>query len=464
VEKLSYGTVMQIIETLDPVALLDKHGKYLYVNKQWMEHCNYPESDIEKLYGLYGWEVIPDTRLKEVLKTRSPLLGEIITVSGKKACVSYYPMFKDEQFLGVLMWTVFRGIESAKKAMKMVEQLSEQLKKAQMDLQILSDSGNGLSDIVGNSSAVKKLKEEIIGAARTNSTVLIEGETGTGKELTALAIHNLGRKKTGRFVPINCAAIPLDLTESEFFGYEEGSFTGARKGGRIGKFELADKGTLFLDEINQLSPFIQPKLLRALQSREIERVGGNTSIPVDIRCISATNMPLEKMVASGAFRQDLFYRLNVVKIKVPSLRERKDDIPLLAQSMIERLNTQMQMDIAIIDDAALELLMDYSWPGNIRELQNVLESAMNRAFGGVLERKHFDFLQDILIHKDDQILQSDTQFSGYSGTLKAAQTELEEQIIINALENSRGNKAETARKLGISRSILYKKMQQFGLL
>jgi transcriptional regulator with GAF, ATPase, and Fis domain len=237
--------------------------------------------------------------------------------------------------------------------------------------------------IIGNSAALESVLDQVEQVAPTDSTVLIEGETGTGKELIARAIHNASQRSGRAYIKLNCAAIPLDLLESELFGHEKGAFTGAMQR-RLGRFEMADGGTIFLDEVGELSQETQVALLRVLQEREFERVGGGHPIRVDVRVIAATNRDLETAVANGTFRRDLFYRLNVFPIEVPPLRERKDDIRMLVEYFVQRYTTRTGKHIASIDKKTLDLLQCYDWPGNIRELQNVIERSVILSSGEVL--------------------------------------------------------------------------------
>ena len=256
----------------------------------------------------------------------------------------------------------------------------------------------------------------------------------------------------GVFIKVNCAAIPAELLESELFGYEEGSFTGAKKGGKIGKFEAADGGTIFLDEIGELPLHMQVKLLRVLQEREVERVGSTRSIPIDVRIIAATNRNLEEMVEKGEFRLDLYYRLNVMTIVVPKLSERSEDIPKLVHHFLRKYQKLMNKQIEGISDRALRILNSYSWPGNIRELENSIERALN-------------MVDEVEMITSDHLPE---EISGYKGpsstlTLNEVMEETERHTIINYLEVMNGNKSETAKALGISRTTLYEKMKKYGL-
>jgi transcriptional regulator with PAS, ATPase and Fis domain len=288
---------------------------------------------------------------------------------------------------------------------------------------------------------------------------LIEGETGVGKELVAHSIHDLSKRSIKPLIKVNCAAIPSELFESELFGYEYGAFTGAKKEGKQGKFEMANGGSLFLDEINQLSVVAQPKLLRVLQEKEIERIGGKESVPVDVRLIVATNTSLEKMIIDKKFRDDLYYRLNVINIRIPSLRERKRDIRLLADNIISKLNFQLGLNVQGIDNHVIEKFMEYEWPGNIRELQNVIERGMNIALTGILTWNYFeDYFHNKLLRHDASMYNDKTL------PLKQAKIEIEKDIINGCLMKNNYNKAQCARELGISRTMLYKKMKQYNIM
>jgi len=455
-DTLSLDMAMQMLQKLDGCALTDRDGKYIYVSENWLKLTG---MDRETALSKRAWEIVPETKLGVVLKTRKPILGEVVEIRGVKVFTSYWPITKEEELIGVFVCVIMNGMENALNFTKKVNQLSRQLDYYKEELKQLQSAKYGIDNIIGNSLAVKKLKEQIISAARSNSTVLIEGETGSGKELIAHAIHNLSPRNKARLIRVNCSAIPSDLMESEFFGYEEGSFTGAKKGGKPGKFELAYGGSLFLDEVNQLPLTMQPKFLRVLQEQEFERVGGKDSIAIDVRIIAATNVSLEKMIEEGIFREDLFYRLNVIKILVPPLRERKEDIPLLVKSLLEKLNQKLGMTITTVDDAVIDLFMSYNWPGNIRELQNVLESAMNRAWGDSLELQHLENLNKI--NKQKQMIRVLHRKDVFLRDMKA---ELEHQAIVEALQKSNGNKVKAARQLGISRTVLYKKLGRYNLL
>jgi transcriptional regulator with PAS, ATPase and Fis domain len=283
------------------------------------------------------------------------------------------------------------------------------------------------------------------------STVLIRGESGTGKELFARALHQCGDRAGGPFVTVSCAALTETLLESELFGYEKGAFTGAQER-RKGKFELADGGTLFLDEMGDISPKLQADLLRVLQERRFFRVGGSAEVGVDVRVIAATHVDLEAAIREGRFRQDLFYRLNVIEIHVPPLRERLEDIPMLARHFIEQLSLELGKEVSGISDAAIRTLMAHDWPGNVRQLENAIERAIVSCREGVLSEADFAFLTSPPGADDDAL-------SLGSMTLEA----IERRAIVATLRKTQGNVKEAAAVLGIDRSTLYEKFKHYGI-
>ena len=306
-------------------------------------------------------------------------------------------------------------------------------------------------DIIGESTVIRETKKRAWKFAQSNSNILLLGESGTGKELFARAIHNSSRKSAEMFVTVNCAAIPDNLLESELFGYEEGAFTGSARGGKIGKFQMADGGTLFLDEIGEMPLHLQAKLLRAIQEKTITKVGGTKEIGVDIRIIAATNRDLDQMVEDGEFREDLFYRLAVAPIRIPALRERKSDIALLTKYFLRKCSRDMGRTIEQISSGAMETFADYNWPGNVRELQNTIEFAANMAEGAVIGREHLP--KRILVKK--RISLSDEGIRPLS--------EVEQQCIRKALayygSDSKG-KEMAAEALGIGIATLYRKLNK----
>jgi DNA-binding NtrC family response regulator len=316
----------------------------------------------------------------------------------------------------------------------------------------------GAPVIIGRSEKMKEVMEKVKKVAPTRSTVLLLGESGTGKELLARAIHFLSPRKDHLFVPINCAAIPRELLESELFGHEKGAFTGATSR-KIGKFELANKGTVFLDEISELEPSLQAKLLRVLQDQVIERVGSTTQIQVDVRIIAATNADLYQRVKDGRFREDLYYRLNVFPIEIPPLRQRKEDIPVLAEHFVKKYARQMKIPEKSISKEAMEVLIDYSWKGNVRELENTIERAMILAEGDVILPEHISLFKAER-HSEEELIPMN---GSLEETARAALRYAESRRIRKALENNRWNKTRAAEELKVSYKTLLTKIKEYGL-
>jgi DNA-binding NtrC family response regulator len=375
--------------------------------------------------------------------------------------------------LEVVLITAVRTVRTAVAAMKLgahdyltkpfpVEELRAAVRRAlerralRHEVRYLRDQlarHAGFDDLVGRSPAMERVYGLIRAVADSAVTVLITGESGTGKELIARAIHRQGARRARPFVAVNCGALPAELVESELFGHERGAFTGAHVR-RAGKFALAHTGTLFLDEIATLRIDLQPKLLRALQEREIERVGGDRALPVDVRVIAATNADLRQAVAAGRFREDLLYRLDVIRIAVPPLRERRADVAPLARHFLARYAHQLGRPVAELSPPALELLERYHWPGNVRELENVIARSVTLARDGVVQ------LDDIPL---DLALPRPRTTWEEGLTLRQARDEFERQAILRMLERTGGNQTLAARQLGMHRNTLVLKMAQLGI-
>jgi two-component system response regulator HydG len=371
----------------------------------------------------------------------------------------------------VIIMTAFSSVESAVEALKkgaydyltkpldfdelqiIIEramehrQLREENRLLRENLGVRFDRQN----IIGRSDAMEKLMETVAQVAPSDATVLLTGESGTGKELIAGAIHFNSLRKKEPFVKINCAAITETLLESELFGHEKGSFTGAERR-KEGKFRQADGGSIFLDEVSEMSLAMQVKLLRVLQEREIVRVGGDEVIKIDVRVIAATNRNLIEEVEKGNFREDLFYRLNVVSLNMPSLRERREDIPLLAQHFLRQFAEKNRKDIKGLTPQAMDSLLKYAWPGNIREVMNTIERAV------VLSRAEYLDEEDLsLINRNEPAIE-------YSNHGNMPLEDVERNTVLETLEAAAGNKSEAARRLGITRRTLHKKLKKYGVM
>lgn len=453
--ELSHKTALEFIDSLIS-AVLDKEGNYLYVSRLWQEIMGFSS---EEAIGKKVYELVPDTHAMDALRTGKVIRGRPVVKNGVPVFTTYIPRLDASgRVKGLFLYVVVNGIPNAQELLHQTALLTDQVDYYRQELSRVRGARYQLDNIIGNSPAILQLKEQIIQASKSTSTVLIEGETGSGKELIAHAIHGLSPRRDANFVRVNCSAIPAELMESEFFGYAAGAFTGASKKGKVGRFELANGGSLFLDEINLLTPTIQPKFLRVLQEREIDPVGGSRTVPVDVRVIAATNIPLERLVEQGDFRSDLYFRLNVIRIVAPPLRERREDIPLLVENLIQRLNAQLGMLIQGVSDNVMDLLMSYEWPGNVRELQNAIESAMNMASSSVLQKSDFDQLVKRMHAKSRHTLMGCEDFR-----LKSSKLVFEREMIRDALAAAGGNRVRAAQMLGISRTVLYKKLKQYDL-
>jgi len=320
------------------------------------------------------------------------------------------------------------------------------------------------NNIVGESQAIKKAKHVALKVSSSKSNVLLLGESGTGKELFAHAIHNESDRSHSPIIKINCGSIPSELFESELFGYESGAFTGAKKDGKPGKFELANNSTIFLDEIGDLPLSMQVKLLRVIQEKEFERIGSIRSQKIDVRIIAATNKNLEEMIKQKTFREDLYYRLNVINIHVPSLRERRDDIPSLAKYLMKKISLEMEIHVTNISDEAIMALSLYDWPGNIRELENSIERALNLVDKqSIIEISHLPFYITKLLLTNSPTDNVKTVQIDINGTLKDMYIDIEKKAIKAALVEFNGNKLRVANKLDISRTSLYQKLKLYNL-
>jgi formate hydrogenlyase transcriptional activator len=347
-------------------------------------------------------------------------------------------------------------------AYRRISELKDQLAHENVYLESEIRSELHFEEIVGNSEPLRRVLREIETVAPADSTVLVYGETGTGKELIARALHNLSSRKANPFVKLNCAALPTGLLESELFGHEKGAFTGAITQ-RVGRFELANRGTIFLDEIGEIPLELQPKLLRVLQEREFERLGSTRTLRTDARLIAATNRDLKTMVNEQKFRSDLYYRLNVFPLRVPSLRERKDDIPLLVRHFVKEFSRRNQRVIESIPSETMEALIRYPWPGNIRELQNVIERAVLISKGPVLNV----FLADLTAEMSSDPSPSHTRSKSVSReNLQDMVESTERSQILRALEESNGvvsGPSGAAARLGVKRTTLQNKMRRLGI-
>ncbi len=382
----------------------------------------------------------------------------------------------DAEFLTVVAGQVAIAVENAL-AYREISELKDKLAQEKLYLEEEIRSEMAFEQIIGKSPPLKHVLELVETVASSDSTVLLLGDTGTGKELIARAIHDHSRRKQRTFVKLNCAAIPTGLLESELFGHEKGAFTGAISQ-KVGRLELADQGTLFLDEVGDIPPEIQPKLLRALQEREFERLGSTHTRKVNVRLIAATNRDLEKMIAEREFRSDLYYRLNVFPIRIPPLRERREDIPLLVRYFVQKSARQMQKQIETIPAAAMKTLTNWEWPGNIRELENFIERAVILTRGRSLEVPLTELnkprINSSVDHRgsrgqDVALIVKETISALNKGAVKSAGQEYDEKQrreIVSVLQGTKGRVGGAdgaAARMGINRTTLVSRMKKFGI-
>lgn len=441
-----------INSTQDAISVVDSEGKGILINKAYTNLVGLTKEDIIGKPATVDIAEGESVHYK-VLKTRMPIKGVPMKVgpNKKEVIVHAAPIIVNDQLKGSV--AVIHDVSEIKR-------LTEELDLTKRKLRHL-EAKYTFDDIIGESPVIVEAKEAARSVALTNATILLRGESGTGKELFAHAIHNSSYRKHSQFVRVNCAALTDSLLGSELFGYAEGAFTGAKKGGRKGLFEEADGGTIFLDEISEIGLSHQAMLLRVLNEKEILRVGESKPVPVNVRVIAATNVNLERAVEEGRFRKDLYFRLNVFPIYIPPLRERKEDIPLLVEHFIKKYNQEYGRAVENIEKSALKSLMDYDWPGNIRELENVISRAIINMKTGesIIEKKHLPSFVGGYFEEKLRIVNSEN----LNLPLKSLIEETEKEAIISALNKTGGNKHEAARILGISIRNLFYKIKKYGL-
>lgn len=435
----------------DGVIVVNKDG---FITRITKAYCRFLHVKPEEAIGRYVTDILPNSRMHIVAQTGVAEIGEIMQILDKEAMVMRIPLRENGELVGAVGKVMFRDVQELRSLAEKLNLLENKLKFYEKELQHYQKFRYTFADIVGKSSSLLRAKMLGEKAALGKSTVLLRGESGTGKELFAHAIHAASSRADHPFVRVNCGAIPAELLEAELFGYEEGAFTGAKKGGKPGKFELANGGTIFLDEIGDLPLPMQAKVLRVLQEKEVERVGGNQLQQLDIRIIAATHRSLEQMIEAGKFRQDLYYRLNVFTITIPSLRERDNDIFYLSEYLLAKFRRELGSGVRRLDTQVENLFQHYPWPGNVRELQNVIERAVNVAEGeNILLEDLPLYLRDVESRRGKSVLRS----------LALEVAEAEQNAISKALKAAGGNKVRAAELLGIHRANLYRKMERYGI-
>lgn len=446
------GFFKKIVDNLQiGVIICDREGRIIYINDTYARFL-----DIDPLneVGKHATEVIANTRLHIVAKTGQMEINYPHQFKEHGFLVHRVPIKEDGRVIAVVGLVLFDSASTASRLADKVSYLESKVHLYENELLSLRATRYTIESIVGASKAMTALKWQAMKAAATNLPVVIIGESGTGKELFAQAIHNASPRKFHPFVRLNCAAIPRELFESELFGYDQGAFTGAKATGKPGKIELAHHGSIFLDEIGDLPLEMQPKLLRVLEEKDFERVGGTSLVKSDFRLLAATNHNLENMLADNRFRTDLFYRLNVITLQIPPLRERREDILPIARHLLQQIAHDCGLPEVGLGPEAEDALTSYAWPGNIRELSNVLERAVHYT-----EHNRVDLsdLPRYLFQKDKRPCRPPPE------PLRNVQHSAEKEALRRALEAADFNKARASRILGIHRSLFYKKLKKYGL-
>ena len=431
-EAINYFSVSGIVS-------VEHNGKVVIINPAALKIFGLKETDA---VGKEWSTLFPSWEFDKVFTSKQTLLNRFQKEGSLELIINYIPLFLDGEITGVV--ANFQKVNDLEDAANRVRYKRNE---KQLKTPYTFDS------IIGNSEIIRENKAFAEMFCQTDSTVLIQGETGTGKELFAGAIHNASSRKNQPFIGINCAAFPSSLLESELFGYVDGAFTGARKGGKRGIFELAHQGTLFLDEIGEIPLEIQVRLLRVLQEKEIMRLGDDRVIPIDVRIIAATNKDLHREMVEGNFREDLFFRLSVLNMSLPPLRERLEDIPLLVSYLTKQINRRLGYRVQGYDDEIMKFFKSYYWPGNVRELQNIIESMIVVTRNGTVKYGEVEYL----------ILEMKRRESFFSERSVITLEDWERCAIIDALKHEEGNRSRAADRLGIDRSTLIRKIQRYGL-
>ncbi len=450
--------LFQALESLYCTIITDNFARIVFISKNYTELLGLKERDV---LGKHIKDIIPNTKIPDVLKSGKEDIGEIFVLdNGKKILCNRIPI-RDESnlIIGVISIATFDNMNKIEELSSKIEMLQAENYKFKKKLKELKNEMYSIDNAIGTTKAMLDIKETIKKIAKSPIRVLITGETGTGKEVFANYIHGLSDRSEKPFVKINCAAIPKDLIESELFGYSPGAFSGASKEGKIGKFEMANGGSILLDEIGEMPLSLQSKLLRVIQEKEIVRIGDNKTIKLDIRIICSTNKDIEELIKEGQFREDLYYRINVVELRMPPLRERLEELRQLANYFIEKTNKSYGLGINEINEDILDLFNKYNWPGNVRELENVIERACVLVGSGELAVKDFGFFMKKLNNDTNNLICSNSN----NPTLEEAKTNTEKEIIMKALIEAKGNKTATAKMLGIDRSFLYTKLKKYNI-
>ncbi len=448
-------TLETILASIDSgIVVTDEKGVVVRVNQAARALLRKSQEEVvgREFKEVFGSRVVDMVLYKGISEVDVGSLG------GQSFLMTSNPVLESGSVVGTVTNLIFRNLIKLKYLMSRLDLLENQLNHYKKELIKATASRYSFDSIITRSRAMTRLKKEAMAAASGFSNILLLGESGTGKELFAHAIHDASPRRMSPFVKVNCAAIPENLLESELFGYEDGAFTGAKKGGKPGKFELAHGGTIFLDEIGDMPLPLQAKILRVLQDREVERVGGTGTIQVDVRIIAATNMNITEMVNKNKFRKDLYYRLNVISLQIPPLRERREDVMFIAEHYLKHFNQVMGTEVRGFSRESVMILENHDWPGNVRELANMVERAVNMNSGGLIRPEH---LPPYLVErnvKPEPVLEQEEEVD-YRKKLK----DYEKSLMLAALQDAGGRFSKAAEMLGMSRSRFYEKMAAYNI-
>jgi len=444
-----YETVLDHIQ--NGIMITDGKGKIVFFSKTYGHFLGI---NPEEAVGKNCSEVVENSRMHIVAETGIAEINQPHRIMGQDMVVQRIPVAIEGQGIFVFGQVMFKDVKDVHTLAKRLSDLESKVEFYEKELVSLRSSKFTLDHIIGESEGMVEVKNLALKAAQVQAPVLILGESGTGKELFAHAIHYASDRRIYPFIRLNCAAIPKDLLEAELFGYEPGAFTGAGSKGKPGKFELAHKGSIFLDEISDLPLEMQPKLLRVLEEKEIERVGGIRPVKSDFRLIVATNENLENLVEQGKFRKDLYYRLNVIPIQIPPLRERKRDIALLVEHIAQKFSRDMGTRAPLISPEVMQVFQNYYWPGNVRELSNIIERVLYMIDGDTIRLRHLPIFLQSMGEETPKI---------QSTLLKRLREDMEKETLLHTIRLAKFNKNKASKLLGIHRTSLYKKMKKLNI-
>jgi transcriptional regulator with PAS, ATPase and Fis domain len=454
----------------DGIIIIDRLGTVVLVNQSFADVLDTSPQTMIGKHIHQAYHNSQPSRMPLVVETGRPEIGYVHYMNGREVIASRFPLIKDGKVIGCMGKILFKDIREITLIANRLQNTPETRSQSRSVAGKESVFKYDVNSIIGQSRSMAELKESLLRVAGKGSNVLLRGESGTGKELFAHALHAASLRRYAPFVKVNCAAIPEHLLESELFGYAEGAFTGAKKGGQVGKFEQAHTGTIFLDEIGDMPLSMQVKMLRVLQEKELTQLGSTRPKTVDVRVVAATNSNLEQLVKEGKFREDLYYRLNVVSLNIPALRERKEDLPVITTHLVGQFNIDFGVEIKGLDEDAWRLIRAYDWPGNIRELRNVIESAFNVTTGPLIRREDLPTQLVRLVHGPAAETPSlplpgfveDLSLGLGTKSLEEIVESFERLVIEKALDRCHGNKLQAAQLLGISRPGFYKKLQKLA--